>query len=154
MVNHHRENQQPPHGRGSQIPIRATALRRPGLHSGGPPPEPATENPTPRITIQIPARTGNGETGPTAPNMTPRGIPEIAPPQYTEWVGPESVAIPRSDGIEPSNTKPDRDDGETIRVSQTELTTGDEQNEGLSGLNAMWGSAIMAPSVSQQIAGE
>ena len=85
-------------------------------------------------------RMGNGEMGPTMPNMTPRGIPEIAPPQYTEQVGPEMVAIPRSDGIEPSNTEPNGNDGETVRVSQTELTTGDERNEGSSGLDAMQGS--------------
>ena len=153
MVHHHRENQQLPRGRGSQIPIRATALRRPGLRSGGPPPEPITETRTPRITIRIPPRPGNGETGPATPHNTRGDVPETAPPQYTERVGPESVNIPKIED-EPPTTERGEQSGDTIQASRTEPTTGGEQNEGSSGLDAVRGSAVVASSISQQAAGE
>ena len=55
MARNNRKQQQP-RDRGSQIPVLATASRRLGLHSGGPPSEPETEVQPPRMTIRLPAR--------------------------------------------------------------------------------------------------
>ena len=94
MVHNHRE--QPPRGRGGRIPVRVTTLRRPGLRSGGPPPEPAVEVEPPRpITIRIPAMGSNREVLPTAPTAAAVDTSEIAPPRY-ERVAPESITVPRS----------------------------------------------------------
>ena len=82
MVNNHQDP--PPRVRGSNIPVLTTAARRAGLRSGGPPPEPTTGVPTQRMTIRLPARTGNQEMAPTIPHTAERETQETAPPQYTE----------------------------------------------------------------------
>ena len=126
MANNH--PRLPPASGHGRIPVLSTTLRREGLRSGGPPPEPATDTQTPRMFIRLPARPTNGVT-PVAPNTarpsnrdTPvvpstAGSPgrethstpntarsetrEAAPPSYTEQVEQEATGTPR---IERSST--------------------------------------------------
>ena len=101
MGHNHRE-QPPPHGRGGRIPLHVMALRRPGLRSGGPPPEPATEEPPTRITIRIPALASNREMPATASTAARGEMPETDPPDYTERVEPDPVVVLRLDEESPN----------------------------------------------------
>ena len=149
MVHNHREAQPPPRGRGGRPSTRATALRRPGLRSGGPPPEPTTDTRAPRMTIRIPARANNGETGPTTSSAVEGDIQEVAPPVYTERVEPESIAIPKSDD-ESSHVEPGQQTGDT-RVGPT---TEGVQDGGSERRDSSQEAMATAPSVSQPGAGE
>ena len=108
MVHNHRE-QAPPWGRGGWIPVRVTAMRCTGLRSGGPPPEPTGDSQLPWIVIWLLARVGGRGELPTIPVRTGEEVetPEANTPDYTEWVEPEPVVIPRRD-IESPNAEPDQ----------------------------------------------
>ena len=114
MVHNHRQ-QPPPRGRGSGIPVRGMASRRPGLRSGGLPPEPGLEGQPPQMTIRFPAMV-NARGAPTTASTAVRGdIPESNPPGYTERVGPEPVAIP---GLDEDSSNPDPDQTRVVHPEE------------------------------------
>jgi hypothetical protein len=102
MVHNHRDPP-PSHGRGGRIPVRTMASRRPGLRSGGVPPEPTVGEQTPLMTIRIPAGTDNRGIPPIAPDAAGGDPSEVCPPSYTERAEPGSIVVPK---IEPSATEP------------------------------------------------
>ena len=99
MVYNHRDRNPPLRARGSGIPIRATGTRRPGLRSGGQPPEPTTEHQPTRITIRVPPRTSNRGGAPPVVMAGMVGTPDPAPSQYTkrEEPGPVTDGVPVPD---------------------------------------------------------
>ena len=87
MVHEHRE-QPLPRGRGNNVPTRQTAaVRRAGMRSGGPPPEPTTGT-QPRMTIRVPARVGNRGIPVTNPPAAEPETQEADPPEQTERTEP------------------------------------------------------------------
>ena len=106
------------------------------------------------MVIRLLARVGSREELPTIPVRTGKEVetPEANPPDYTEWVEPEPVVIPRRD-IESPNTEPDQ----TQEIPRPALTTNHEGDKESNKIDAGHNGTMVvasAPGISEWTSGQ